>query len=188
MGLKIFDSGCLLMIKIEFSKEDIESLKYERYHNKDHKTQKKMEVLYLKSKNLKHNEICKICDITRTTLGKYLKSYIAKGIEGLKESHYKGQPSELLKHIIEIKEYFKKNPPSSTVEAQDKIEKITGIKRCPTQIRLFLKKIGMNCRKLGVVPGKGITDAKIQEQEIFKDRELMPRLEEAKEGKREVFF
>ena len=176
------------MIKVTFSKEDIKSLKYERYHNENHKSQEKMEALYLKSKNLTHNEICKICDITRATLGKYLKAYASKGLEGLKETKYKGQPSELSKHIIEIKEYFKKNPPSSTAEAQAKIQEITGIKRCPTQIRIFLKKIGMSCRKLGVVPGKGITPEKIEEQEVFKDIDLMPRLEEAKEGKRAFFF
>lgn len=176
------------MIKINFSKEDIKFLKYERYHNENHKTQEKMEALYLKSKGLEHNEICKICDITRATLVKYLKVYVAKGLDGLKETKYKGQRSELSKHIIEIKEYFKNNPPSSTVEAQAKIQKITGIKRSPTQIRLFLKKLGMSCRKLGVVPGKGITPEKIEEQKIFKDIDLIPRLEEAKEGKRAVFF
>lgn len=176
------------MIKITFSKEDIKYIKYERYHNENHKTQEKMEALYLKSKGLAHNEICNICDITRATLVKYLKAYVAKGLDGLKETKYKGQPSELSKHIIEIKEYFKNNPPSSTAEAQAKIEEITGIKRSPTQIRLFLKKMGMSCRKLGVVPGKGITPEKIQEQDIFKNIDLMPRLEEAKEGKRVFFF
>jgi transposase len=176
------------MIKIKFSEEDIKFLKYERYHNENSKAQEKMEVLYLKSKGLTHNEICKICDISRPTLVKYLKAYVAKGLDGLKETKYKGQPSELSKHIIEIKEYFKNNPPSSTAEAQAKIHEITGIKRSPTQIRLFLNKLGMSCRKLGVVPGKGITPEKIQEQEIFKDIDLMPRLEEAKEGKREFFF
>jgi transposase len=176
------------MIKIEFSEKDIKILKYERYHNKNPNVQKKMEVLYLKSKGLKHQEICKLCDITRMTLSKYLKVYVEKGIEGLKETNYKGQPSELLKYTTEIKEYFKKHPPSSTAEAQAKIEEITGIKRSPTQIRLFLNKMGMRCRKLGFVPGKGVTPEKIEEQEVFKEEKLMPRLEEAKEGKRAVFF
>ena len=141
-----------------------------------------MEVLYLKSKGLKHQEICKLCEITRMTLSKYLKVYVSKGIEGLKETNYKGQPSKLLKCTTEIKEYFKKHPPSSTSEAQAKIEKITWIKRSPTQIRLFLNKIGMRCRKLGFVPGKVVTPEKIEEQEVFKEEKLMPRLEEAKES------
>lgn len=176
------------MIKINFSELDIKALKKERYHNSNHKVQERAEVLYLKSKGLKHNDILDICNISRATLSSYLKLYKNKGIEGLKEINYKGQPSELIKYTLEIKEHFKKFPPGSTSEAQHKIEEITGIKRSPTQIRIFLNKIGMSCRKLGFVPGKCTTPEKILEQEIFKEEKLMPRLEEAKEGKRLVFF
>ena len=36
------------MIRIEFDSKAIDTLEYERYHHLDPKTQKKMEVLYLK--------------------------------------------------------------------------------------------------------------------------------------------
>lgn len=42
-----------------------------------------------------------------------------------------------------------------------KIEELTGIKRSPTQVRVFLKKIGMKCRKVGVMPSKA--DPEIQD-------------------------
>ena len=38
-----------MVIKIEFTPEEIDALEYERYHDPDPKVQKKMEVLYLKS-------------------------------------------------------------------------------------------------------------------------------------------
>lgn len=37
------------MIRIEFTPKEIDMLEYDRYHHPDPKTQKKMEVLYLKS-------------------------------------------------------------------------------------------------------------------------------------------
>ena len=44
------------MLKIEFTPEEIDALEYERYHHPDPKVQKKMEVLYLKSQKVEHQE------------------------------------------------------------------------------------------------------------------------------------
>jgi len=44
------------MIQINFSPEEIESLKYERYHHPHPHVQKKMEALYLKSQGIIHAE------------------------------------------------------------------------------------------------------------------------------------
>ncbi len=61
---------------------------------------------------------------------------------------------------------------------------MTGIKRSPTQVRKFLKSLGMKCLKVGSLPSK----ADRYEQEDYKEKKLEPRLNEAKEGKRAVFF
>jgi len=131
------------MIRVEFSAEIIENLNYERYHHPSPKVQKKMEVLYLKSQGMAHNEIRRICRISKTTLAAYLKQYKDRGIEGLKELHYKGSPSALNEHVPTLEAYFKKNLPRTTAEAQAVIEELTGIKRSPTQVRAFMKRIGM---------------------------------------------
>ncbi len=55
------------MIQIEFSSEDIQQLNYERYHHPHPRVQKKMEVLYLKSRGLSHQEIRRLCHICKTT-------------------------------------------------------------------------------------------------------------------------
>ena len=143
------------MIQIEFSPEAIEQLNYERYHYPHPRIQKKMEVLYLKSQTLPHNEICRLCRISKTTLTTYFKQYRQDGIEGLKQWNYKGQPSALNAHADTIEGYFKEHPPRTVADAQAKIEQITGIKRSPSQVKTFLKRIGMKCRKVGFIPGKG---------------------------------
>jgi transposase len=176
------------MIKIDFTQEQINALKYERYNHPHPKVQKKMDVLYLKSQKLKHSEICKICNISRPILAKYLKTYEKEGVEGLKQINYKGQLSELNKYAPTLEQYFNENPPRTVNEAQAKIEELTGIKRSPTQIREFMKRIGLKRRKIGYIPGKATEPKKIEEQEEFKTKELEPRLREAKEGKRVVFF
>jgi hypothetical protein len=102
------------------------------------------------------------------------------------------QKDELEKRFYEyaesIEQYFRENPPRNTNEARDAIEKLTGIKRSPTQVRKFMKKLGLRCLKVGFVPGKAATPEKILEQEDFKKEELEPHLAEAKDGKRTIFF
>lgn len=177
------------MITLEFTPEAIDELDYERYHHPHPQVQRKMEVLYLKSQSLKHQEIQRLCRIqSRTTLSKYFRQYQDGGIEGLKQLHYKGQPSELNKHIPSLKAYFEEHPPRNSAEAQAAIERITGIKRSPTQIKAFLKRLGMKSRKVGYLPGKAADPAKIEEQEQFRLKELEPRLAEAQAGERALFF
>ena len=131
------------MIQIEYSPEVIEELDYERYHHPSPKVQKKMEVLYLKSRELSHKEICRICRISKTTLAAYLKQYRDGGLEGLKQLGYRGQPSALFEHRHSLEAYFKEHLPRTTAEAQTVIEELTGIRRSPTQVRAFMKRIGM---------------------------------------------
>ena len=80
------------------------------------------------------------------------------------------------------------HPPHSAKEAQALIEEKTGIKRCLTQVREFLKTLGFRYRKVGSVPGKIMNEEKLKEQEDFKENELVPRLKEAENGEREIFL
>ena len=176
------------MLRINFTQEDINKLHYERYHHPHPLVQKKMEVLYLKSQGIKHKEIGSLCQISKTTLTKYIKQYQSGGVEELKKMNYKGQPSELNQSGDILKEYFEKNPASSVAEASDAIEKLTGIKRSPTQVRAFLKRTGLRCLKVGYVPGKSVEEGKIEEVKKYRVEKLEPLLEEAIRGDKAVFF
>ena len=176
------------MIQIEFGEEEIQQLDYERYHHPHPRVQKKMEVLDLKSQGLSHQEIRRLCRICKTTVVSYLRQYQQGGIERLKHLKYKGKPSQLNEQIPTIEAYFQEHPPRTVNQAQAKIEELTGIKRNPTQIRAFLHRLGMRCRKVGFIPGKGSDPEKIEEQEQFRQQQLEPLLIEAKAGMRAVFF
>ncbi len=176
------------VIKIEFSTEEIDMLEHERYYHPDPKVQKKMEVLYLKSQGLEHQEICRLCRISKTTLTSYLKQYQDGGIERLKEFGYVGQTSELAGHASTLEAYFKAHPPRTTTEAQQIIKEQTGLERSPTQVQAFMKRLGMKCRKVGHVPGRAASPDKQAEQALFKTEQLEPRLAEAQAGQRVVLF
>ena len=69
-------------------------------------------------------------------------------------------------------------------EAAEKIFALTGVQRKPTQVRRFLKHLGMKPRRVAAIPAKA--DPEVQEKYL---REILaPKLEEAKAGQRAVFF
>jgi transposase len=72
------------------------------------------------------------------------KRVYGQGVEQLKHiEHYRPQ-SQLAKHCVTIGGYFQQHPPATVAEAAAKIEELTGIVRKPTQVRQFLRSLGMN--------------------------------------------
>jgi transposase len=172
------------MIHIDFTASDIDALHHQRFHHPHPRVQLKMEAVYLKSQGLAHHDICRLARISENTLRSYLEQFREGGVERLKRTDWAGTASELAEHADSLEEYFRKNPPRSTAEAADAIERITGIRRGPTQVREFLGKMGLRFRKLGMIPAKADAD----EQAKFLDEKLWPRLKQAQRLKRVVCF
>jgi transposase len=92
--------------------------------------------------------------------------------------------SDLDQHGHRLKAFFREHPPASLNEAVEKIQELTGLKRSPSAVGRFLRSLGMRPRKVGAMPSKADPD----KQESFRVNELEPRIEEAKQGKRALFF
>jgi len=172
------------MIEVKFTENDIERLNYERYHYPHPLVQRRMESLWLKSQGLKHEEICRLTKISPNTLRNHIKLYKKGGVEALKEINIHKPQSKLKPYTATIESYFREHPPATAKEAMGKIEELTGIKLSENRVRVFLKSIGLKPRKVGMIPAK----ANAEKQEEFLKNELEPRLEEAKNGQRVVFF
>ncbi len=164
--------------------QEKKALYYERFHHLHPRVQLKMEAVWLKSQDLPHQQICQLAGRSGNTLRRYLQDYQAGGIEKLSQINFYRPRSKLESERTTLKAYFQKNPPATINEAIEKIEELTRIRRSPTQVRKELKSMGMRCLKVGFIPGKA--DPKVQEED--KKEKLEPRLFEAKEGKRAVFF
>jgi transposase len=123
-------------------------------------------VILLKNEGIAHNTIGKIMGLCKNTVRKYIKEYLSGGLERLKELHYFRRKSELEDYSEIVKKYFEGHPPRSTQEACDAITKLTGLIRKPTQVRAFLKKLGMKYQKVGSIPKR----ADVEMQEAFKKK------------------
>jgi transposase len=172
------------MIQIDFTPEQIAALHHERFHHPHPRVQLKMEVVYLKSQGLPHHDICRLARISENTLRSYLRQFREGGLERLKRTDWEGTESELDEHREALEEHFRNHPPRSTAQAAAEIERITGVRRGLTQVRKFLKGLGLSYRKLGMIPAKADAD----EQAEFLDEKLRPRLRQAERLRRVVCF
>ena len=103
----------------------------------------KMEVLWLKSQGLPHGEITRLTKLSENTVRSYLRAYLQGGIEKLKVRKVHRPQSELLRHRETLESYFREYPPSSIEEAIARIEELTAVKRGVTQVRQFIKGLGL---------------------------------------------
>ncbi len=90
--------GWQTMIRIEFSEDEIEQLRRERFEHPHPLVQRKMEALLLKSEGLPHSQITRILGVSENTLRQYLREYRDEGIERLKEIRFRHPRSELDEH------------------------------------------------------------------------------------------
>jgi transposase len=172
------------MIKIEFSEQDLKQIKHLRYADVHPKVRRRMEVLWLKSQGLQHQEICRLAGISSNTLRSYLRLFQAGGIKKLTELNFYRPESELQHHRYQLARYFREHPPATLNEAAATIEELTGLKRSPSAVGRFLNSLGMAPRRVGTIPSK----ADPEEQESFLINKLEPKLEQARQGERAIFL
>jgi transposase len=172
------------MIRITFTESDINTLHKERFQHPDPRVQLRLEIVYLKGLGYSHQEIGRITQVSQKTVRRCLRLYCQGGIDALKADNSYRPTSQLEQHRNTIEAEFKAKPPKSVAEARESIEELTGIRRSPSQVRNFLKRLGMKRCKAGQIPAK----ADVEKQEAFLKDELEPRLEEARQGRRHVFF
>jgi transposase len=154
------------MIKIDFSEQDLKIIQSERFNHPVPLVQRRMEVLWLKSQGLPHKQIAKLAGVCDNALTKYLRLYRHGGLDEVRKVNFYRPKSKLEQYSESIEHYFRENPVSSIAEAVAKIEELTGIRRSKTQVRVFLRKLGMRHRKVGSVPAGADPDV----QEHFKKK------------------
>lgn len=163
------------MINIQFGKQDSDKFYKNFLGEYHHKTRLKNFALYLKCMGFSHSEIYKLCRISKPTLVSYLKDFKTGGFDSFQILNWKGQKTKLYEYKDRIESDFNANPPRSILEARERIEKLTGISRSPTQIQDFLKsKLNYRYLKVGSLPGNGKDDdeEKENERDDFKKNNL----------------
>lgn len=172
------------IIKIDFTKEEVDKLRKLTLTHVHPMIRMKATALLLKSQNISHKNIAQILGICGNTLRAYFYAYQEGGLTKLTEINVYKPQSKLTAFAEVISEYLHNTPPAGLKQACAEIENITGIKMSKSQAGRYLKSLGCKYRKVCGIPAK----ADLDKQQEFKDNQLEPKLSEAKEGRRTVYF
>src|SRR3954465_8606470 len=115
------------MRTITFTAEDRRDLAHDRYHHPDPRVQRKMEVLWLKSHGLNHDDIAAYADVSLPTVQRYPDDYLEGGRSPPPRFGWRPTQSALVEHEDSLEEYFREPPPRSAKQAQAIIAEKTGI-------------------------------------------------------------
>lgn len=171
------------MLRIKITSQDHARLQELRHHQHP-LVQQKATILLLKYRSVDHNKICATFDICGNTLCNYLKGYQQYGLKFVEAINAHKPQSKLISFDDKIKQYLDQTPPATIDQAREEIYQLTGVKLGKTQMRHHLKRLGAKHRKIGTIPAK----ADPEKQKEFKEKEMDPRLLEAKKGLRTVFY
>jgi transposase len=175
---------------IAFTAEDLSAIAFDPYYHPEPFVQRKMEVLWLKAHGLTHGAIARLAGVSRSSVQRHLRQFVQGGLEAIRRFPWKGRRGALDDHHAALEDAFRRHPPRSVKEAQRVIEEQTGIRRGQTQVRRFLRRLGLQPRRVAAVPipPKSTAEDHAREQRRFLDAELEPVLAEARAGRRDVYF
>ena len=150
----------------------------------DDRAKRKLMALRMHDLNVPHGKIAQALNVSDDTVTNYLKLYQAEGIKGLLDNRYYQPTSQVEGSLDSIKDSLIKEPVATAKEAAARIKQLTSVELSESQARRIMKRLGLRHRKAAGVPAK----ADPQLQLDFLAQELLPRLEEAQNGERRVFF
>ncbi len=179
------------MRTLTFTADDRRALAHLRYHHPDPRVQRKIEVPWLKGHGLGHDRIAAYADVSRRTVQRHLDLYREGGLERLCRGREHRSQAALVEHEVSLEEHFEAHPARSVKQARAVIEQRTGIRRGLAQVRRFLTdRLGLRWRQTAAipVPPKKTIAEHARDQTAFVRAKLEPRLEQARRGRRQVYF
>ena len=138
--------------RIRLTEEQQKIVNAERDSHPQEHVRRKMLILWLLHNRLTRQKAAEVSGTGRATVQRYVAAFREGGLDGLRQWDVTGPVSDLEAYRDQIKEEFTHKPVRSTVEACERIERLTGIRRQPTQVRQFLKGLGLSWRRVRAIP------------------------------------
>ena len=139
-------------LRIELTQEQQQVVNAERDSHPQEHVRRKMLVLWLLHCGLTRDKAAQVAGLGRATVQRYVAAFRAGGLDGLRAWGVQGPVSDLAAHRDLIREDLTRQPARSIAEACERIETRTGIRRQPSQVRKFLKGMGLKYQRVRAIP------------------------------------
>ena len=138
--------------RIQLTADEQRIVNEERTSHPNLQVRDKMWTIWLLHCGLTRQKAAEIVGVSRATVQRYVEAYRQGGLDELRRSNVQRPPSELAAFRDIIRASFEEKPACTIAEACDRIEKLTGLHRSPTQVRKFLKDLGMKWQRIRAIP------------------------------------
>jgi transposase len=138
--------------RIHLTEEQQQVVNEERTAHPNPRVREKMLALWLLHNGLTREKAARVVGISRATIQRYVAAFREGGLEGLRRWDPNRPVSEMASYRELIRESFEKQPVCTMAEACERIFQLTGLRRGPTQVRRFLKGMGLKFLRVRPIP------------------------------------
>jgi transposase len=139
-------------LRIRLTEEEQRVVNEERSAHPNPRVREKMLVLWLLHNGATRQYAAKVACVSRATVQRYVAAFREGGLDSLRRWNPNRPESELAAYRELIRESFEKQPVRTIAEACERIFQLTGLRRGPSQVRKFLKDMGLKFLRVRPIP------------------------------------
>ena len=138
--------------RVQLADQDYRIVNEERLSHPNERIRERMLVLLLLHNGVTREKAGAIVGVGRATVQRYVAAFRDGGLDGLRRWEPNRPQSEMAAYREVIRESFEKEPVRTVAEACDRIFQLTGLRRGPSQVRKFLKDMGLKFLRVRPIP------------------------------------
>ncbi len=139
-------------LRVQLTEEQQRIVNEERSSHPNPRIREKMLVILLLHNGVTREKAAEIVGISRATVQRYVAAFREGGLDGLRQWNPNRPISEMAAYRELIRESFEKQPVRTMAEACERIFQLTGLRRGPSQVRKFLKDMGLKWQHVRAIP------------------------------------
>lgn len=139
-------------LHVQLSEAEQAIVKEESQFHPNAHVRQRMHVLWLLHCEVTRQKAAQIVGVGRATVQRWVAAYRDGGLDALRRWEVHGPESELAAYREQIVEMFALQPARTVAEAADRIYQTTGVRRQPTQVRKFMKDLGLKWQCVRAIP------------------------------------
>jgi transposase len=139
-------------LRVPLTDEEQAVVNEERGSHPNERIRERMLVLWLLHNGVTRQKAAEIAGVGRATVQRFVAAFRDGGLDGLRRWDPNRPRSEMAAFRDAIRESFEKQPVRTVAEAGERIFPITGLRRGPSQVRTFVKDMGLKYQRIRMVP------------------------------------
>ena len=151
-GVSVLKGSGMAWFRVILGSEQQRVVNEERESHPNGRVRQRMLVLWTLHCGLTREKAAEVAGMGRATVERIVAAFREGGFDAVRRWNVKGPASEMAAYRDVIRMSFDQDPVRTVAQAADRIEKLTGLRRGPTQTRKFMKDLGLKWQRMRAVP------------------------------------